>query len=187
MAIVRAPHIARTFIMPAEIEAFLPSIGVEYRRWARVLTLPLESPAETILKTYAPQLEEYRAKKDFAGYDILELAPRARSSEELRDNFKKEHWHADFESYFILEGRGICYVHPAGQPAVSIELEPGDLISVGKYVRHWCDVCPETPFRAIRFISHPEKQSTVYTRSGIEAEYESFYISPAAFAFAARR
>ena len=185
MAIVRAPHLGRTFIMPAEIEAFLESMGVEYQRWARILTLPLESSAEIIVKTYAPHLEQYRSQKDFAGYDVLELNPCARSAEEMRENFKKEHWHGDFESYFILEGRGICYIHPAGEPAVSVELEPGDLISIGKYIRHWCDVCPEARFRAVRFISYPEKQSTVYTRSGIEADYESVYVSPAAFAVAA--
>lgn len=173
--------------MPAEIEYFLATIGVEYQRWARTLTVPQDSPANVILNAYASQLEGYRERNGFAGYDLLELAPKARSAEEIRSDFKREHWHSDLESYFILAGRGICYVHPTGEAVVSVELEPGDLICVGRYIRHWCDVCPETRFRAIRFISQPANQSTVYTRSGIESEYEPVYFSPVYFAHAGAR
>jgi 1,2-dihydroxy-3-keto-5-methylthiopentene dioxygenase len=187
MAIVKVPHLGRTLIMPAEIQTFLSEIGVEYQRWTRVHPIPAMSPAEEILKVYEPELQACQQKNNFAGRDVIELAPRAKSAEKIRNDLNREHWHRDFETYFILDGQGICYVHPAGQPVVSVELEPGDLISIGKYIRHWCEVCPDTRFRAIRFISHPESQDTVYTRSGIEAEYEPFYVSPASFAHAGLR
>jgi 1,2-dihydroxy-3-keto-5-methylthiopentene dioxygenase len=187
MAIVKVPHMGRTLIMPAEIETFLSEIGVEYQRWTRVYPIPAMSPAEEILKTYEPELRAYQQKNNFAGHDVIELAPRAKNAEKARSDLKREHWHRDFETYFILGGQGICYVHPAGQAVASVELEPGDLISIGKYIRHWCDVCPETRFRAIRFISHPENQDTVYTRSGIETEYEPLYVSPASFVYAGAR
>ncbi|HLW82221.1 MAG TPA: hypothetical protein VKS20_09285 [Candidatus Acidoferrales bacterium] len=187
MAIVKVPHLGRTLIMPAEIQTFLSEIGVEYQRWTRVHPIPATSPAEEILKAYEPELHACQRKSDFAGYDLIELTPEtARLDETLRES-QEEHWHSNIESHFLLAGCGICYVHPTGRPVVSVELEPGDLISVGKYIRHWLDLCPKMGFRAIRFICRPESERTVYTRSGIEAEYEPLYVSPALFAHAGSR
>lgn len=172
MAIVRVPQIGRSFIMPAEIEVFLASAGVDYQRWSRVNPIPADSVAEEILRAYEPELESYKASRHFAAYDVVDLRPETPGLEEMLGEFKREHWHADYEAHFILSGRGVCNIHPMGKPVVTVELEPGDLISIGPGIRHWFDLCAEKRFRAIRFVSTAENEHTGYTGSGIEADYE---------------
>lgn len=178
MAIVRASRLGRTLFMPAEIEIFLAGIGVEYQRWPRVRPIPANSPAEDILELYQPELQAIQEKCDSMGCEVLSFSSETASLKTVLSESKKEHWHADYESRFILAGRGVCYIHPPGN-VVAIELEPGDLISIARGVRHWMDVCTDVPFRTIEFVSRPERRSTTYTRTAIESEYESVYLSPA--------
>lgn len=168
--------------MPAEIQVFLSSIGIEYQRWTRVNPIPANAPAEEILKVYEPELEAYKEKNGFVGYSIVEFDSGTPGFDEALSELKKEHWHNGLESDFILSGCVICYVHPAGQPVVSIELEPGDLISIGKGIRHWGDLCSKAHVRAIRFVPRPEEDRKIYTHSGIEMDYEPVFVSPVHFA-----
>ncbi|MFZ0334956.1 MAG: cupin domain-containing protein [Candidatus Acidiferrales bacterium] len=187
MAILRVPQLGRTFIMPAEIETFLAGMGVEYRRWMRVNPIPAAASAQEILKTYEPELESYRTRREFSGYDVVDLEPETPGLEEMLREFKREHWHDDYEARFILAGRGVCNVHPAGGVVVTIELEPGDLISIGPGIRHWFDLCAEKRFRAIRFLATAENDRMEYTASGIEADYEPVCMGPAYFPAKAMR
>lgn len=182
MAIVKVPQLGRTFIMPAEIEMFLAGIGVEYQRWMRVNPISAMASSEEILDAYLPELESYRMRNHYSGYDVVDLTPETPGLEEMLREFKKEHWHDDPESHFILAGRGICNIHPVGRPVVMIELEPGDLVSVGRGIRHWFDLCSEKRFRAIRFLPQNEDKRTGYTNSEIEADYEPVCMGPAYFA-----
>lgn len=187
MAIVRVPEIGRTFIMPAEIEVFLAGAGVDYQRWTRVQPIPADSSAEEVLKAYEPELESYRAAHGFAAYDVVDLRPETPGLEEMLCEFKREHWHGDCEAHFILSGRGVCNIHPLGKPVVTVELEPGDLISIGPGIRHWFDLCAEKRFRAVRFVSASENEHTGYTGSGIESDYEPVCLGPAYFPLKAAR
>ena len=172
MAIVRVPQLGRSFIMPAEIEMYLASIGVEYQRWTRVKAIPSSHSATEILKAYEPELENYRVSKKFLGYDVVDLTPETPRLEEMLRDFRREHWHNNYESHFVVAGRGVCNIHATGHPVAMVELEPGDLISIGCGVRHWFDLCAERRFRAIRFVSEDEDRMVGYTGSGIEADYE---------------
>jgi 1,2-dihydroxy-3-keto-5-methylthiopentene dioxygenase len=185
MAIVRVPQLGRTFIMPAEIEIFLAGLGVEYRRWTRVNPIPAGGAAQETLKTYEPELESYRMCRGFSACDVLDLKPETPGLEEMLRGFKREHWHNDYEARFILAGRGVCDVHPADGVVVTIEFEPGDLISIGPGIRHWFDLCAEKRFRAIRFLS--EADGAEYTGSAIEADYEPVCMGPAYFPVKAMR
>lgn len=187
MAIVRVPQLGRTFIMPAEIEMYLASIGVEYQRWTRVQPIPSTHSAEEILRVYQPELDRYRASKKFSGYDVVDLTPDTPGLEEMLREFRREHWHDSLESHFILAGRGVCNVHSSGRPVATVELEPGDLISIGCGVRHWFDLCAEKRFRAIRFVSEDEDRIIGYTGSGIEADYEPVCMGLAYFPLKAAR
>lgn len=158
--------------MPAEIEMYLASIGVEYLRWTRVQPIPASDSAEEILKAYEPELERYKTSKNFSGYDVVDLTPETPGLEEMLGEFRTEHWHDNFESHFILAGRGVCNIHPSGRPVATVELEPGDFLSIGCRIRHWFDLCAEKRFRAIRFVSEGEDRIVQYTGSGIEADYE---------------
>ncbi|MFZ0213173.1 MAG: hypothetical protein WBE20_04115 [Candidatus Acidiferrales bacterium] len=183
MAIVKVPQIGRTFIMPGEIQVFLSEIGVDYARWSRVNPLPAWSPPEEILSAYKSELETYRLRHGFAAYDVVDLTPDTPKFEEMLAHFKREHWHNEVEAHFVLAGRGFCNIHPAARPVVMIELEPGDLLSVGPGIRHWFDLCAERRFRAIRFLARPEGSHADYTNSGIEADFEPVCMGPAYFPY----
>jgi len=173
--------------MPAEIQSFLSSIGVEYQRLTRAHPIPADASGEEILRAYEPDLEAYKKKNNFVGYSYIELYGGRPGFDEQVAELKREHWHNGLESDFVVSGCMNCYVHPAGQPVISIELEPGDLVSIGKGIRHWGDLCSKVGVRAVRFVPRPEEDRKFYTHSGIEAEYESVYVSPAAFAVAMGR
>jgi 1,2-dihydroxy-3-keto-5-methylthiopentene dioxygenase len=167
--------------MPAEIEVFLASAGVDYQRWTRVSPIPADASAEEILKAYEPELESHRKANHFSGYDVIDLTPETHGLEEMLREFGREHWHDDYEARFILYGRGVCNIHPMGRPVITVELEPGDLISIGPGIRHWFDLCAEKRFRAIQFLSEGDHNGAVYTGSGIEADYEPVCMGPAYF------
>lgn len=165
--------------MPAEIEIFLAGIGVEYHRWTRVSPIPAFSSAEEILKIYEPELQSYKSRKNFSVCNVVDLTPETPGLEGMLADFKKEHLHSSDEARFILAGRGICYLHPSGRGVITVELEPGDVISVGAGIRHWFELCAEKWFRAIQFSC--ETQEAEYTGSGIDAEYEPVCMGPAYF------
>lgn len=184
MAIVKVPHLGRTFIMPARIEVFLAGIGVEYHRW--LISEPLSShpsPAQ-ILNAYRYQLENYKNAHGFAVYDVIDLTPETPGIDDMLGQCSKEHWHDQEEARLIVAGRGVCNIHPPGRVVVVVELEPGDFLSVGRGIRHWFDLCAERRLRAVRFLD--AQQETSYTQSGIENEYEPVCLGPAYFAYQPR-
>ncbi len=183
MAIVKVPHLGRTFIMPAQIEVFLAGFGVEYHRWNCTTSLSVSAPSTQIIDSYAVELETYKNAHGFASYDVVELTPETPGIDEMLGQFRKEHWHDEDEAHLIVAGRGVCNIHPVGRPVAIVELEPGDFLSVGRGIRHWFDLCAERRLRAIRFLARPEGHDTAFTRSGIEAEYEPVCLGPAYFAY----
>lgn len=185
MAIVKVPHLGRTFIMPAQIEIFLASIGIEYHRWTPAVPLSLDAPATQILNSYATELENHKRARGFAAYDVIELTPETPGLDEMLARFRQEHWHDEDEAHLIVAGRGVCHIHPLGRPVVMVELEPGDFLSVGREIRHWFDLCSERRLRAIRFLSR--SNHIAYTQSGIEADYEPVCLGPAYFAYRQRQ
>ena len=183
MAIVKVPHLGKTFIMPAQIEMFLASIGVEYRRWTSAYPVPVSAHPSQILDGYGSELESYKAAHRFAAYDVIELTPETPELDDMLGRFSKEHWHDEDEAHLIVAGRGVCNIHPGSRAVVMIELEPGDFLSVGRGIRHWFDLCSERRLRAIRFLSRTDGYGTDYTQSGIESEYEPVCLGPAYFAY----
>jgi 1,2-dihydroxy-3-keto-5-methylthiopentene dioxygenase len=149
--------------------------------------IPAGAPAEEILKTYEAVLENYRTRREFSAYDVVDLEPETPGLEEMLREFKREHWHDDYEARFILAGRGVCNVHPAGGVVTTIELESGDLISIGPGIRHWFDLCAEKRFRAIRFLPTAGNDRIEDTGSGIETDYEPVCTGPAYFPVKAMR
>ncbi|MGH9864831.1 MAG: hypothetical protein ACRD4H_05380, partial [Candidatus Acidiferrales bacterium] len=129
MAIVKVPHLGRTFIMPAQIEMFLAGIGVEYHRWNCTTPLSVSALSTQIEDAYAAELENYKGAHGFAAYDVVELTPETPGIDEMLRQFRKEHWHDEDEAHLIVAGRGVCNIHPVARPVVMVELEPGDFLS----------------------------------------------------------
>lgn len=183
MAIVRIPQIGRTFIMPDEIQRLLAEIGVDYARWVPQNRVSAWAPTRQILAAYKAQLEEYKSRRAFAAYDIVDLSPDTRRFEAMLGHFRREHWHDEDEAHFVLAARGFCNIHPVDRPVVMVELEPGDLLSVGPGVRHWFDLCAGWRFRAIRFIARSDTSHFHYTESGIEDDFKPVYMGLACFPY----
>lgn len=183
MAIVKVPHLGRTFIMPAQIEMLLSGIGVEYHRWSCTAPVSMSASSTQIVDAYATALESYKNAHGFASYDVVELTPETPGIDDMLGRFSKEHWHDEDEAHLIVAGRGVCNIHPVARPVMMVELEPGDFLCVGRGIRHWFDLCAERRLRAVRFVATKE---TSYTQSGIENEYEPVCLGPAYFAYQPR-
>ena len=79
---------------------------------------------------------------------------------------------------FILEGRGIFFIHPREGDVFAIEVGPGDLIRVPRGTWHWFDLCDDRRIRAIRLFQDAAGWTPHYTESGVDEGYEPVCLGP---------
>ena len=80
---------------------------------------------------------------------------------------------------FIIEGRGLFHVHPAGGAVFALEVDAGDLIRVPRGTHHWFDLCGDRRIRAIRLFQDPSGWTPHYTQSGTDREFQPVCFGPA--------
>ena len=179
MAIVRVPRQGRRLEEPDAVVAFLAAEGIDHERWTPARPLAATASAEEVLAAYAPEIERLKARGGYVTADVIDVRPDTPNLEALLAKFRREHWHDEDEVRFILEGRGIFFVHPRAGDVFAIEVGPGDLIRVGRGTWHWFDLCAERMIRAIRLFQDPAGWTPRYTESGIDAGYEPVCLGPA--------
>src|SRR5262249_55016055 len=155
MAIVRIPEAQRSIDDPAAIATFLARYGIDFERWHSDVSAAANAAAETILATYAEKLDELKARGGYVTADVIDVKPDTPGLDAMLARFNSEHWHDEDEVRFIVEGRGVFHVHPAGAPVFAIEVQPGDLIRVPRGTHHWFDLCADRRIRAIRLFQDP--------------------------------
>ena len=133
---------------PAAIAAALAAIGVQYERWAADRPL---------------------AEGGYVTADVIDLHPTTANLDAMLARFCREHWHDEDEVRFIVAGRGLFHLHPAGGPVVAVEVVAGDLLRVPRGTHHWFDLCGERRIRAIRLFQDPAGWTPHYTDSGVDA------------------
>jgi 1,2-dihydroxy-3-keto-5-methylthiopentene dioxygenase len=92
--------------------------------------------------------------------------------------FRREHWHDEDEVRFVLEGRGVFFIHPREGSVFAIEVGPGDLIRVPRGTWHWFDLCADRRIRAIRLFQDVSGWTPRYTESGAERAHEPVCFGP---------
>ena len=172
MAIVKIPDEGKTIQDEEAIRSHLNSIGVGYERWQPARAVADEAPAEEILAAYAVQIEKLKARGGYVTADVIDVNPQTPGLEEMLAKFNREHWHDEDEVRFVTRGRGVFHIHPAQGPITSIEVGPGDLLTVPRGTLHWFDLCANREIRAIRLFQAQTGWTPNYTDSGTEQGYQ---------------
>lgn len=178
MALVSVPRQGRRLSEPAQVVAFLAEQGIEHERWTPAHPLAASATADEVLAAYAPEIERLKARGGYVTADVIDVRRETPNLEAMLARFRAEHWHDEDEVRFILEGRGIFFVHPRDEEVFAIEVGPGDLIRVPRGTWHWFDLCDERRIRAIRLFQDPAGWTPRYTESGAERGFEPVCLGP---------
>ncbi len=178
MATIRIPATNLVLTDQPQVAAALADIGIDYERWS-LDRVGVDADADAVLKAYAAEVEEMKAKGGYVTADIIDVDPETPNLDAMLAKFSTEHTHDEDEVRFIIAGRGIFHIHPLHGDVVSIEVEAGDLIRVPRGTRHWFDLCTDRRIRAIRWFQDKSGWNPHYTRSGIDASFEPLCFGPA--------
>ncbi len=184
MAVLRIPEENRTLSDAAEIIAYLSAIGIDYERWDVAPRVPATATSDEILAAYSPEIDLLKQRGGYVTADVIDVGPETPGLDQMLAKFSREHWHAEDEVRFVVEGRGVFHIHPQNRPVVGIEVEPGDLLRVPLGTLHWFDLCPDRRIRAIRLFQNPAGWTPHYTGSGIDQGFQPVclghsYVPPA--------
>jgi 1,2-dihydroxy-3-keto-5-methylthiopentene dioxygenase len=172
MAVISVPRESRRLDELQAVVAFLAEEGIEHERWTPAHSLAATASAEEVLAAYGTEVDRLKARGGYVTADVIDVRPETPNLEALLAKFRSEHWHDEDEVRFILEGRGIFFIHPRERDVFAIEVGPGDLIRVPRGTWHWFDLCDERRIRAIRLFQDPAGWTPRYTGSGVDAGYE---------------
>src|SRR5689334_22611436 len=179
MATVRIPSENTTLTDPADVHAFLATVGIEFDRWVPDRPLADDATAEEVLAAYDSAVGALKARGGYVTADVIDVKPETPNLDAMLAKFSREHWHDEDEVRFIIEGHGIFHVHPPAGPVFAIEVEQGDLIRVPRGTHHWFDLCGERRIRAIRLFQDTSGWTPHYTESGIDTGFDPVCFGPA--------
>ena len=178
MAIVTIADENRTINDPREIADYLAGIGIDYERWDASREVASDAAAEEILAAYSEEIERLKARGGYVTADVIDVSAETPNLELMLAKFNREHWHDEDEVRFIIRGRGLFHIHPAGASVVAIEVEAGDLIRVPRGTHHWFNLCADREIRAIRLFQDPSGWAPNYTGSNLDAGYQPVCLGP---------
>jgi 1,2-dihydroxy-3-keto-5-methylthiopentene dioxygenase len=181
MALVRIPELNRVIEQPDEIRAFLGERGIDYERADPGMDVGPDASADALLLAYKAKIDELKARGGYATADVIDVFPDTPGLDAMLRKFSSEHYHDEDEVRFIVEGRGVFHLHPAGQPVVAVEVGPGDLIRVPQGLHHWFDLCQDRRIRAIRLFKDASGWAPHYTHSGVDEGFQPICFGPVYF------
>jgi 1,2-dihydroxy-3-keto-5-methylthiopentene dioxygenase len=178
MALLKIPAEDRTLTDPAAVTAYLAGCGIEYERVEGLATIPATATADEILTTFAPKLDELKARGGYVTADVIDVKSETPNLEAMLAKFSREHWHDEDEVRLIVEGRGLFHIHPPSGPVFAIEVQAGDMIRVPRGTHHWFDLCGDRRIRAIRLFQDVSGWTPHYTDSGVDASFQPLCFGP---------
>ncbi len=168
MALVTIVDEQRTLRTPEEITSGLAQHGIDYERWQPAHPVPDDAPAEEILRAYANEIEQLKARGGYVTADVIDVSPTTPGLDDMLAKFNREHWHDEDEVRFIIAGRGIFHIHSKTGNVLSIEVSAGDLIRVPRGTFHWFNLCADRRIRAIRLFQDTAGWTPHYTESHVD-------------------
>lgn len=182
MAIVTISDEGRRIEDPAEISEFLKPYGISHEHWDVEGRLEKEATDETILDTYAPEIERLKVEGGYVTADVINVNPKTPNLQALLDKFNKEHTHSEDEVRFVVAGRGVFHIHgqsqEAGDQVFAVQVESGDLLNVPRDTRHWFDLCEDRQIRCIRLFQDKSGWTPHYIDGGIHEKYQPLCWGP---------
>jgi 1,2-dihydroxy-3-keto-5-methylthiopentene dioxygenase len=171
MATVRIIDDDRILTGKQEIAACLATYGIDYEQWKPDHSADPGAPAKAILKAYAAEIEQLKARGGYVTADVIDVDAATPGLAEMLARFSREHWHDEDEVRFIIAGHGLFHIHVENRSIVAIEVEAGDLIRVPRGTRHWFDLCADRRIRAIRLFQDQSGWTPHYTDSGVDGKF----------------
>lgn len=168
MALVTIVDEQRTLRTPEEITSGLAQHGIDYERWQPAHPVPDDAPAEEVLRAYANEIEQLKARGGYVTADVIDVGPTTPGLEDMLAKFNREHWHDEDEVRFIIAGRGLFHIHTKTGNVLSIEVSAGDLIRVPRGTLHWFNLCADRRIRAIRLFQDTAGWTPHYTESHVD-------------------
>jgi 1,2-dihydroxy-3-keto-5-methylthiopentene dioxygenase len=178
MATVSIPDESRRITGDAEVSAYLAPHGIDYERWTDGLAAAADATSDAVLAAYASKIDELKARGGYVTADVIDVKPDTPGLDAMLAKFNSEHWHDEDEVRFIVEGRGLFHIHPAGGTVFAIEVEAGDLIRVPRGTHHWFDLCADRRIRAIRLFQDVTGWTPHYTLSGADRGFQPLCFGP---------
>src|SRR4051812_12586863 len=178
MAVLRIPEEDRTISGRAAVAEYLGTIGIEYNVWEPSHPLSAGATQDEILDAYSSEIQELKMRGGYVTADVINVTSQTPNLDAMLAKFSREHWHDEDEVRFIIQGRGLFHVHPAGGPVFAIEVEAGDLIRVPRGTHHWFDLCADRRIRAIRLFQDMSGWTPHYTDSGVDAGFQPICFGP---------
>jgi 1,2-dihydroxy-3-keto-5-methylthiopentene dioxygenase len=168
MALVTIVDEQRTLRTPQEITSGLAQHGIDYERWQPAHPVPDDAPAEEVLRAYANEIEQLKARGGYMTADVIDVNPDTPGLDDMLAKFSREHWHDEDEVRFIIAGRGLFHIHSKTGNVLSIEVSAGDLIRVPRGTLHWFNLCADRRIRAIRLFQDTAGWTPHYTESHVD-------------------
>jgi 1,2-dihydroxy-3-keto-5-methylthiopentene dioxygenase len=156
-----------------QIANALRNVGVRFERWDASRQLSTKDDDNTVMKTYAPDIERLMREGGYQSVDVLRCLPDNPKKADLRAKFLSEHTHDEDEVRFFVEGAGVFYLRLAGKIFMT-RCERNDLISVPPGTRHWFDMGPSPHFTVLRFFTRPDGWVARFTGDTIASRFPAF-------------
>ena len=153
------------------IAAYLNGCGIDYEQWMPAHPVAVDAPAEEILRAYAKEIDELKARGGYVTADVIDVSPDTPGLDEMLAKFNREHWHDEDEVRFIISGHGLFHIRPRTGSVISIEVDGGDLIRVPRGTWHWFNLCADRRIRAIRLFQDMAGWTPLYTDSGVDQNF----------------
>lgn len=168
MALVTIVDEQRTLRTPEEITLGLAEYGIDYERWQPAHPVRDDAPADEILRAYANEIEQLKARGSYVTADVIDVNPDTPNLDDMLAKFNREHWHDEDEVRFIIAGHGLFHIHSKTGHVLSIEVSAGDLIRVPRGTLHWFNLCADRRIRAIRLFQDTAGWTPHYTESHVD-------------------
>ncbi len=172
MASIRFHETDRLIEKQQEVKDLLEGQGVIYEKWD-IEKLPDElkekydltdAEKEEILASFQAEISEISARRGYKTSDVISLSDANPKLSELLDNFKKEHHHEDDEVRLIVSGHAIFAIQGNDEKWFDVRLNPGDLISVPEFTRHYFTLQEDRQVVAIRIFVTPAGWVPIYEK-----------------------
>lgn len=164
-------HDTNEYIVGTEaVSEFLNTQEVIYEHWGvdqlddtlRNNYQPSVEEKQEILDSFSKEIADISARRSYITADIIVLSDLTPNLDQLLEKFNGEHHHTDDECRFCVDGHGIFAIKGKDGRFFDVELEPGDLISVPSYYRHYFTLMDDRKIKAIRLFVTPAGWEAIY-------------------------
>src|SRR5258705_2500067 len=126
MALVTILNEDKTITERQAIAAYLNPHGIDYEHWTPAHPVAPDAPPEEILRAYAKEIDELKARGGYVTADVIDVKPETPGLDAMLKRFSSEHWHDEDEVRLIVDGRGLFHIHPRDGAGFALEVTAGE-------------------------------------------------------------